>query len=182
MLPQAKLIIREAAYADATELADVIVDTNSAAFRGLVPDRCLESPTKAQSIANWQRFLGERDRPDGRFLLVAEAMDGRVVGCVIGGPQANEPPYQAELYVLNILPAYQRQGLGQRLLARTAERLAAAGMTSMLVRVLSVNPNRAFYERLGALFIREEPYNWNDVILATAVYGWRCTAGLIGEH
>jgi hypothetical protein len=52
-------------------------------------------------------------------------------------------------------------------------------MTSMLVRVLSVNPNRAFYQRLGARFIREEPYDWNDVILAASVYGWPSTADLV---
>ena len=116
-----------------------------------------------------------------RFVGHVAVKDGVVVGCALGGPQANEPPYQGELYVLNILPAYQRQGIGRRLVARTAERLAAAAITSMLVRVLSVNPNRAFYERLGARFIREEPYDWNDVILAASVYGWPSTAALIGE-
>jgi ribosomal protein S18 acetylase RimI-like enzyme len=176
---QAKLIIRDATYADATDLADVVIEPNNATFRGLVPDHCLESPTKQESIANWQRFLSDTDQSDGQFLLVAETAEGRVVGCALGGPQ-DEPPYQAELYVLNILPAYQRQGLGRRLVACTAARLAASGMTSMLVRVLSINPNRAFYERLGARFIREEPYDWNDVILAAAVYGWPSTAGLIG--
>src|SRR5439155_2101680 len=118
----AKLTIRDAVYADATDLADVVIDTNSATFRSLVPDQCLDWP-KAESIANWQRFLGECDRSDGKFLLVAETAEGRVVGCALGGPQADEPPYQAELYVLNILPAYQRHGLGRRLVARTAARL-----------------------------------------------------------
>jgi len=172
--------IRDAVYADANDLADVVIEPNIATFRGLVPDRCLDDPTKEESIANWQRFLGERDPADGDFLLVAETDRGRVVGCALAGPQHDEPPYQAELFVLNILPAYQRLGLGRRLVARAAARLAAAGMPSMLVRVLSVNPNRAFYERIGARFIREEPYDWNDVILAASVYGWPSTADLIG--
>jgi ribosomal protein S18 acetylase RimI-like enzyme len=178
---QAKLIIRDAVSADVADLADVVIEPNNALFRGLVPDHCLDSLTKQESMANWQRFLDQQERSGGTFLLVAETDEGRVVGCAMGGPQEGEPPYQAELYVLNILPAYQRHGLGRRLVACTAARLAAAGMRSMLVRVLSMNPNRAFYERLGARFIREEPYDWDGVLMQESVYGWPSTAGLIGN-
>ena len=50
----------------------------------------------------------------------------------------------------------------------------------MIVRVLSVNPNCAFYARLGARFVREEPRDWNGVVLPESVYEWNDLAALIG--
>jgi hypothetical protein len=51
---------------------------------------------------------------------------------------------------------------------RTA-RLAHAGTQPFSVRFLSINPNRTFYERLGAHFLREQLYDWIGVILPKAV-------------
>src|SRR5262245_50779399 len=93
--------IRDATYADAPALADVVIEPNIATFRGLVPDHCLDWLTREESIDNWQVFLSQHDREDGQFLLVAEVA-GLVVGCALGGPQTDAPPYQSELYMLNI--------------------------------------------------------------------------------
>ena len=170
--------IRDAVYADSADLADVVIDANAHAFRGLVPDQCLEWLTKSDSMANWQSFLAKPIEARTKFLLVGESPDGRVGGCAMAGPQVDLPPYQSELFMLNILPDYQRQGLGRQLMAVAADRLAKAGMTSMVVRVLTINPNCAFYEKLGGNFIREEPYDWNGVVLQSTVYGWADTSAV----
>jgi hypothetical protein len=62
--------------------------------------------------------------------------------------------------------------------AAVAGRLARAGIDSLLVRVLTVNPNRPFYKRLGGRYLREEPYDWNGVMFAMEVSGWPDTTTL----
>jgi hypothetical protein len=42
----------------------------------------------------------------------------------------------------------------------------------MRVEVLRVNPNRGFYERLGARYVAERDYDWDGVVLTMCLYGW----------
>jgi ribosomal protein S18 acetylase RimI-like enzyme len=173
------IAIREATPADAPALAEIVIESIQTAFRGLVPDQCLTWLTKEESAANWLRFMSADGRDEGEFLYVAEAQAGRVVGCALGRPHDDDPRYRGELGVLGVLPAYQGQGIGRRLVACVAERLAREGIHSLLVRVLMVNPHRGFYERLGGQLLREQPYVWNGVTLPEAVYGWTDTAVLM---
>lgn len=163
--------IRDARVEDAPALADTVIEPIITTFRGLVPDQCLSWITRDESIANWQKWFRD-DSDDGQFLLVAELMEGAVVGCALGGPQTADPQFAGELYLLGVLPAYQRQGIGRNLVAAVAARLSQQGIRSMQVRVLTINPNRYFYERLGGKYIDEQPYDWNGVLLAEASYGW----------
>lgn len=57
----------------------------------------------------------------------------------------------------------------------------AAGLHSLRVKVVPINPNRPFYERLGGQYLGNEPLDWNGVMVSEAVYGWRDTAPLIAE-
>jgi len=163
--------IRDAKVEDAPALADTVIEPIVTTFRGHVPDQCLSWITKDESIANWQRWFGQ-DREDGEFLLVAELLEGGVVGCALGGPQTADSRFAGELYLLGVLSTYQRQGIGRNLVAAVAARLVQQGIQSIQVRVLTINPNRNFYERLGGTYIYEEPYDWNGVLLAEAIYGW----------
>lgn len=172
--------IRDAREEDAQALAACVVEPITAAFRGRVPDQCLEWLTPEESAANWRSWFRRRQEgeDDGSFLLAAQTADGRVAGCALGGPQLNEPPFAGELFMMGVLPPHQGQGIGKGLVAAVARRLATAGIHSMCVRVLRANPNTAFYEHLGARTIREEPYDWNGVTLPQVVYGWRDTSRL----
>ncbi len=172
------ITIREATLADAPALADIVIDGNEAAFRGRVPDRCLAALTHEASAANWRRTLRPGGLAAGRFLYVAETAVGQVVGCALGGPNVAEPGFGGEVYLLGVLPTHQRQGIGRQLLAAVAGHLAQAGIAALLVRVLLVNPNRPFYERLGGQYLRREPYDWDGVALAMAIYGRADTAAL----
>lgn len=163
--------IRDAIYDDTPALADTVIEPIVTTFRGRVPDQCLSWVTKDESIANWQQWF-RPDGNDGQFLLVAELLDGPVVGCALGGPQPDDPQFHGELYLLGVLSAYQRQGIGRHLVSAVAARLLQQGIESMRVGVLTINPNRYFYERLGAQYVRERPYDWNGVLFAEAIYGW----------
>ena len=163
--------IRDATYDDAPVLADTVIEPIITTFRGRVPDQCLRWLTKEESIANWQRWFQD-DGNDGEFLLMAELMDGPVVGCALGGPQPDDSQFHGELYLLGVLSDYQRHGIGRQLVRAVASRLLQQGIQSMRVCVLRINPNRSFYERLGGQYIGERPYDWNGVLFSEAIYGW----------
>ena len=173
--------IREATYDDASALADIIIQSNLTAFRGLVPDQCFTWLTWDESKANWQRFLQTQRTADEEFLHVTTSPAGLVVGLGLGGPQADEPLFAGELYSLNVLPAFQGQGVGRQLVNSVATRLNERGIGTMGVRVLMVNPHRHFYEHLKAQYVREEPYDWGGVILPSGVYCWPDTALLLNS-
>lgn len=169
--------IRDARIDDAPALADAVIIPIVTAFRGLVPDQCLTWLTKEESVTNWRRWF-ERPESDGKFLFVAELKNGRVIGCALGGPRLDDPHFAGELYLMGVLPAHQGQGVGRSLVGAVAARLLEQGITSMRVLVVSVNPHRRFYERLGGRRVGEVPYDWNGVALTETIYGWDDIRGL----
>jgi ribosomal protein S18 acetylase RimI-like enzyme len=171
-MPRPDLVLRDVNVGDAAALAHILVTANEAAFRGRVPDQCLTF-TEPESAANWQRLLIE-GVPPGDVLVVVELPKGSPVGYAWGGPSDN-PVYRGELRQIGVLPMAQGQGIGRRLVGHVANRLAAEGIHSLRVEVLHVNPNRRFYERLGACYLAEHDYDWDGVVLPMCVYGWADT-------
>ena len=169
--------LRDVTLSDAEALAHVLVTAEQHTFRGLVPDQCLEF-TEAQSAANWQKFLSLAELSSLDFMIVAETPNREVIGYVWGGANTDD---SGEVRQLSVLPAYHKRGIGRQLVCHVAERLAAAGITRMKVEVLRVNPNRAFYERLGSVFVSERPYNWDGVSLSACVYEWVDTRPLLSH-
>lgn len=160
---------RLASNKDNLALADIVIDSTLTTFRGLVPDQCLDWLTKAESATNWLKWF-DAEKPNV-FLLVAEDENKRVVGCILGGRQ-NDPDFDGEIFLMGVLPDYQRQGIGHQLVRAMFDTLIPLGISRIGVRVMSVNPNRRFYEQLGAVFLREAPYDWNGVILPQSMYCW----------
>ncbi len=169
------ITLRDVTPDDAEALAHVLITAGESAFRGLVPDQCLTF-TEAESAANWRRFLGGEGVPESDFFVVA-IVNGVVVGYVWGGTHADDPVYRGELRQIQILPDSQGRGVGRKLVAYVAEKLASQKIYTMRVEVISVNPNRAFYERLGAKYVSEHPYDWDGVMMSMCVYGWADTRG-----
>jgi ribosomal protein S18 acetylase RimI-like enzyme len=172
------IIYRDVTPADAAGLASVLVSANESAFRGRVPDVCLEF-SEAESTANWQRFFADGGLPGGDFIIIAQDNMGRVAGYTWGGPYLSDANYRGEVRQLAVHPDFQRQGLGRRLVQMVAARLSRRDCYSLRVDVLEVNPNRAFYERLGAVYVTQGPYEWEGVTLVSYTYGWVDTAALI---
>lgn len=169
--------LRDVVAGNAGALAHVLVTANEHAFRGRVPDQCLES-TEAESAANWQRFLAQ-GLPSGDLMVVAHTPAGTVIGYTWASPHPEDTVYRGEIRQLSVLPTYQRRGIGRRLVCHLARRLAEQHIDSLRVEVLRVNPNRIFYERLGGIFVAEHPYDWDGVTLASCVYGWADTRSLL---
>jgi ribosomal protein S18 acetylase RimI-like enzyme len=114
------------------------------------------------------------------FLDVAEAENRRIIGYVMGGLTIDER-YRGEVMQLNVLPSFQRQGIGKLLMHHAAQRLVAQGINSLCVKVLRTNPNRIFYKRLGGQYVGEHPYDWDGVIMPECVYGWADTKALLNN-
>ncbi len=101
----------------------------------------------------------------------------------MGGPErSNHPLYTGEIYVLYLLSAYQRQGIGRQLTISVVERLVEQEMDSLLIRVLKTNaPARRFYEALGGQLVPEveEEFEERGAVLVRVGYGWRDVSELL---
>ncbi len=164
------MVMRDIIPSDASSLAHILIEANEHAFRGLIPDQCLEF-TEAESAANWEHTL-LAGLPTGDFMIAATLPTGQVISYVWGGANTKEPDYASEIRQVMVLPTYQGQGIGRQLVCLLAQRLIEQGLHSMRVEVLQVNPNRPFYERLGGQLVSEQLYDWDGVILPMCVYGW----------
>lgn len=157
-------------------IAKVHVDTWKSTYTGIIPSEYLARLSWEDGAHRLQEHL--KDMGPERFLLVAEK-EGEIVGFSWGGPErSGDEVYRGEIYALYVLPAYQRQGIGQRLVAASARRLLQAGICNLLVWVLSANPYRQFYERLGGQLVREREVEIGGVSLPAVGYGWADLAAL----
>lgn len=49
----------------------------------------------------------------------------------------------------------------------------------MCVHVLEINPNRNFYQHLGAKYITQYQFNWGNFETISYIYAWDDTSNLI---
>ena len=168
-------MIRPARAEDAAGIAHVYVASWRSTYPGMIPQSYLDTLQEAPTAARWSEWLG---RPTGSRPTFVTEDDGRLTGFASGGPEREgDARYRGELYAIYLLEAWQGRGLGRRLLHAVAHALAEHGMPSMLVWVLRENrAARAFYERLGGVYLREHlldfgmgfdvpevSYGWDDV-------------------
>jgi ribosomal protein S18 acetylase RimI-like enzyme len=170
--------IRQALPADARAIAEVRVGAWRKTYRGLIPDAYLDAMSVEGSMALWDRVLTASPNTTNTF--VAER-DGQVIGFA-SGMMLSEPKhgFDAELTGLYLVPEAQREGLGTRLTATVAAAQRSHGATSMIVWVIAGNKAaRAFYERLDATLVVEQPFTWDGMDLVEAGYGWHDLPALI---
>ena len=164
--------IREAQYEDAEGIGIVHVDTWRFTYRGIVPDSYLDSLSHESAALKWQERLTNRELM--RFHLVAETDDGRIAGIAEGGLNDDEhyPEYEGQVYTLYILKEYQGNGVGRMLMDAVIERFLRVGIDDMLVWVVSKNPSRGFYERLGGRFLGTSTLHIHGADVEESAYGW----------
>jgi ribosomal protein S18 acetylase RimI-like enzyme len=170
--------VREATRGDASAIARLHLDNWRIAYRGIVPDDLLDAITLESRQQHWDGVLAT---PGGaEFVYVAAETDGCLLGIASGGPEVGcDPDYHGELYVLHVRPGAQGRGIGRALMHAVAERLAADGITTLLVWMLRENnAARRFYTALGGQFVREQPALFEGLLLMDAGYGWLDTAPL----
>jgi GNAT superfamily N-acetyltransferase len=170
-----------AQISDCPALGRLLVSANEDTFRDLVPDECLAF-TAEESAENWKRnFREDGSLNEGEFIIVAETKAEGVVGFAMMAktkPADNTTPaidkqYTHELAVLMVAPEWQKQGVGRLLVSHVAAEAQNQGASRLLVRVAEINPNTAFYERLGAVQLATQPYDWDGFETHLLIYGWK---------
>ena len=163
-------LVRPAAIDDAAAIARVHVASWRTTYSGLLPAEFLDSLDEERYSERWLRSLGD----EATRVYVAE--DGHeVVAFASGGRErAGEGDYSGELYAIYVLEKAQRQGHGKGLVRAVTAGLREMGLDDMIVWVLRDNsPARAFYERLGGVYVRTQPITIGSVVLQEVSYGWR---------
>ena len=174
------ITIRPARFEDRYALARVLIDATLTTFRGRVPDRCLYSLTVEESATNWGRNFKDDTLSDGQYPFVAEVASVDVIGLAMAGRRSTDSildqqiaqSYPRELVTLQVDPAWQRRGVGRKLVAAVAETLMKEGETNLLVQVLAENPNVAFYKALGARLVGSQPYDWEGYPATSLILVW----------
>lgn len=183
------IAVRPATTDDARAIAHVQVATWQSAYRGIVADDFLASLSEDDRTLRWSEILQQPEQAT----FVAEAEAAGVVGFVNGGPQREVQQKDfGELYAIYVLPQWHKQGIGRQLVAAFSHWLVESGFATMTLWVLSANPHRSFYERLGGTVVGKKDvpmgvqtfevlaYAWDDLRpLADGAGGWGLGAGAV---
>jgi len=162
--------IRPARLEDAAGIARVHVDTWRTSYVGIIPDEHLANMSYAVRTERWRNNLSN---PGNAFTFVAETDAGEIVAFAGGMPEReNDSVYKGELGGIYILKAYQRQGLGRRLVETIVARLRHDGFNNMLIWVLAENPATNFYAALGGKPVRTKMVVIGGKELQEIGYGW----------
>ncbi|CAG7629396.1 GNAT family N-acetyltransferase [Paenibacillus allorhizosphaerae] len=160
--------IRKAALSDAAAIAKVHIDSWKTTYRGIVPDAYLDTLSYEDRKKRWEANL----KAD-QHVFVAENEEGAIVGFASGGKErSGHPLYSGELYALYILQAYQRQGIGKKLVREIMNAVSQRGFQSMLIWVLEDNPAKYFYESMGGKEIMKQTLEIGGARLTEIAYGW----------
>jgi predicted GH43/DUF377 family glycosyl hydrolase len=80
---------------------------------------------------------------------------------------------------LYMLPEYQRQGIGRKLIQTGVRELRRSGVTNLLIFALSENPFRKFYEMLGGMPVRTITREIGGKLFKETGYGWEDSSLLL---
>lgn len=152
--PFMPVIVRPAYPSDAEAIARTHVACWEETYRGVLPDHALDVQTVETRSAQWTRTVHD----DAASVFVAD-VDGEVVGFASALPNPDATlPYDAFLDTLYIRKRAQRLGIARLLLSAIARALLERGFRSMMLLTLrDRNAACAFYERIGAIGVREQP-------------------------
>ncbi len=172
-------ILRPARAADVEGIARVHVEAADGVYSAVLPRRLLGPFTYERRVVLWRGLFEVARNP--LPVEVASDPEGRVLGFTWWRqvPEA-DAAFDAEIMSIYVDPAYQRRGLGRRLLGRAAGRLVEAGAESCYLWVFLANRTaRRFYEALGGRRTDRGLENFEDVQVPTLAYAWKPIQSLI---
>lgn len=161
--------IRKAEPRDAEAVACVHHEAWQNAYAGIIPHRALNSMIGRRGRAWWENAIRR-----AASVLVVE-MGGDIVGyATIGRNRARELPQEGEIYELYLRPEYQGIGLGTRLFNAARERLAAHGLSGLVVWALEENDGALrFYEGAGGRDVAEGVEVFDTKALRKVAFVWK---------
>ncbi|MEW5989951.1 MAG: GNAT family N-acetyltransferase [Chloroflexota bacterium] len=140
-------VVRPATAADARAIAEIRIASWRAAYPGMVPATVLDRMDATRDEARMAERLAD---PRQRALVVEDAT-GRVAGFVLAAAARDEDAAGlGEVQAIYLAPAARGRGLGRPLLECAVADLADAGLTTVVLWVLTANASaRRFYEKAG---------------------------------
>jgi GNAT superfamily N-acetyltransferase len=166
--------ITYATIADVMGIATVHVKTWQATYKGLIPDSFLDNMSIKRSAENYKKTLSKKDKNLSEILLVAKS-DGEVLGFAGGGKNRDkEFPIDGELFAIYLLPETQKLGLGKKLFTYFVKEIKKRNYKSLILWVLTKNPSRGFYEKVGGKVYKERDVQLTkDITLKEISYIWK---------
>ena len=145
--------IRPAILKDAKRIASVHVDSERAAYRGILPDSVLDSLSIEAQEARWR----ERIANGTSNTWVAED-NGEILGWINFGRSrdTDSSPTTAEVLAMYVNPQEWRRGVGNALWEHSKTSLQESGYSEVTLWVFELNSRaRQFYEKVGFTLDRE---------------------------
>ena len=173
--------IRPARPQDARQIGAVHVDAWRSAYPGILSDRTLAGMSAAQQAAYYATMI----RRDGGVFVAVEGGGGHVVGFgSVGqrGSSRGSSLADGEIHTLYVLDDWRDMGVGRRLMLAGSLHLATAGCRSAFLWVLSDNPSRWFYERLGGRAVATGSTRVGGRTLPQTAYAWDPIEILLAAH
>jgi ribosomal protein S18 acetylase RimI-like enzyme len=162
------LNVRRAATGDAAAIGAVHVTAWRSAYPGILPADYLAGLSYARQALHYDRAI----RAGAGVFVATFGTPARVVGFCSADRSRRPALAEGEIETLYMLDDFREQGAGRRLMARAAAHMAGLGLGSAFVQVLSENPARWFYQRLGGRLALEETIRFASVDLRQSVYCW----------
>jgi GNAT superfamily N-acetyltransferase len=162
------ITIRAARADDLAAIGAIVAASWRHTFAGLLPSEVLLSITPEAQRMRHERSFG-RKGVRYRVACVADT----VVGFASRGP-GRDPELSGdhELYAIYLMPDHERRGIGKRLFEASKADAAADVCNTMYLTALSLNPNLAFYDRLGGERFAAKPLTLGARTYAQVGFRW----------
>lgn len=165
------IAIRRARLADASGIAAVHVATWRSAYADILPEDVLTklSPTRLTHYYEHSIRLG--------LAMHVAATYGRngeppVLGFCSTSRARDSALGDGEIETLYMLDDYQNRGLGGQLMRTAAKHLWQIGCRSVFTWVLSENPSRYFYQRMGGKCVAQGTTDVGGETFAQTAFVW----------
>lgn len=179
------ITIRHALPMDAVAIGAVHVASWRSTYPGILADDYLARMSVPRQAAYYDHAIRSsvRSRPGAVFVAVASGDNlapgerPRVVGFATAGPArrsqiASQVAADGEIETLYVLDDWRDRGIGRRLVGAAAAHLVETGCRSLLIWVLSDNPSRWFYQRLGGREAAQGSTQFGGQRLAQTAFLW----------
>lgn len=166
-------VVRPALPGDAQGIAQVLVETFTETYRGLIQDKSLNKLSVPGSSIRWGQVIAAHG--SDIVLVAADPETGEVLGYAYGGSARDASLPDGELYQCYVHPKAQGRHIGRQLFLHFARTLWSEGYSSMIARVLDGTPAMHFYQTMQGIAVssdiaafdgrsyREILYRWPDL-------------------